>query len=590
MNAGRGPLLPLSALLLYVVQSPGLLAQPTLPGSPILSVDYAQITWTSVPSATGYDLVRGDLNALRQSGGDFTATTRLCLADDTSSLALHYAGVPKLGEAFWFLLRPVTSAEVGTYDSGDAGQAGSRDAEIEAAPSACFSPVVPRVPIAILGDAAFTAANGVVGGSGTLADPYLISGWNVVCPSMSGTRGIRIAGTTAPFIVRNVRAQSCDIGIFLSGAPNGRVERAMATDVVTGVAVSSSQDDTIDGCRVSLQLSVGVGASSSTNILIKRNRLEYGLVGINLNNCSGCSVYGNDVLGNQNQGIEQGFGANPNFWDAGYPGGGNYWSNYQGADVCRGPAQSDCSAPDGFGDAPVFVNSFKADRYPRMVPDFAEGDDVPPTVAITSPPPGSEVTTDPFTVTGTAADEGSGVRRVEVSQNGGPWMIASGTTSWSIPVSPVGGTNSLSVRSLDHAGQMSATSSLTVTYQAAVWEAALQTNKTTYVPGEPVAIAFQLTNRTSHAVTLHFPTTCESFFSVEDALGTPVYDDRRHADCLFVFTERTWQPNETVTYNFTWPQANDAGQQVPAANYQIRGFMDSSEETPDGLATVTIAP
>ncbi len=590
MSAMRGIRSSLSMLLLIADLSPGLFAQPALPGSPVLSVEADQLFWTSVPSATGYDLVRGSVNVLLQSGGDFTAATRLCLADDTPSLALHYAGAPKLGEAYWFLVRPTTSTEAGTYDSGGAGQVGSRDAEIEAAPTACFSPVLPHAPIAIAGNTDFTAANGVVGGSGTIADPYLISGWNIVCPSKTGTRGIQIGGTTAPFVIRNVKAQSCELGILLSSAQNGRVERAMAADILTGVGVSSGQDITIDGCRVSYQLGVGVGASSSTNIVIERNRLEFGLVGINLNNCSGCSVYGNNVLSNMNQGIEQGFGANPNFWDLGYPGGGNYWSDYQGVDVCQGPAQNDCSAPDGFGDTPVFVNSSKTDRYPRMVADFAEGDDVPPTVAITSPPDGSEVTTDPFTVTGTAADAGSGVRRVEVSQNGGPWMIASGTTSWSIPVSPVGGTNSLSVRSIDHAGLLSATSALTVTYQAPVWEATLQTDKTTYAPGEPVAIIFQLTNHTSHAVTLDFPTTCQSFFSVQDASGTPVYDQRQHVGCFDVLTQRTWQPDEIVTYNFTWSQVNDAGQQVPAASYQIRGFMDSLEAAPDGLSTISITP
>jgi len=405
---------------------------------------------------------------------------------------------------------------------------------------------------------------------------------------MTDGRGIQIRGTTRPFVVRNVKAQSCYLGIYLSGAPNGRVERAMAGDVYIGVAVSS-QDDTIDGCRVSFALSTGFNVSG-TNILIKGNRIEYGHRGIDLQNCSGCSVYWNDILGNETQASQSGFGLNPNSWDAGYPGGGNYWSDHQGADVCRGPAQDDCSAPDSFGDTPFFFATGRSDRYPRMVADFAEGDDVPPTVAITSPPQGSEVTGDPFTVTGTAADTGSGVRRVEVSQNGGPWMIASGTTSWSIFVSPVAGTNSLSVRSLDHAGQMSATSALTVTYQTPVWEAVLLTNKTTYAPGEQVAITYQLTNRTPHAVTLHFPTTCESFFSVEDALGATIYAERAHVGCFFVLTQRTWQPNQTVIYNFTWPQVNDAGQQVPAANYQIRGFMDSSEETPDGLATVTIAP
>src|SRR5213076_3134076 len=43
---------------------------------------------------------------------------------------------------------------------------------------------------------------------------------------------------------------------------------------------------------------------------------------------------------------------NPNAWDDGYPQGGNFWSNYRGADQCSGPGQDVCNGPDGIGDTP----------------------------------------------------------------------------------------------------------------------------------------------------------------------------------------------------------------------------------------------
>src|SRR3989442_3451782 len=40
---------------------------------------------------------------------------------------------------------------------------------------------------------------------------------------------------------------------------------------------------------------------------------------------------------------------NPNTWDDGYPHGGNFWSDYRGADQCSGPGQDVCNGPDGIG-------------------------------------------------------------------------------------------------------------------------------------------------------------------------------------------------------------------------------------------------
>ncbi len=42
-------------------------------------------------------------------------------------------------------------------------------------------------------------------------------------------------------------------------------------------------------------------------------------------------------------------------WDAGYPRGGNYWSDYSGPDECSGPEQNLCGNPDGIGDSPCTI-------------------------------------------------------------------------------------------------------------------------------------------------------------------------------------------------------------------------------------------
>ncbi len=51
-----------------------------------------------------------------------------------------------------------------------------------------------------------------------------------------------------------------------------------------------------------------------------------------------------------------------------YPIGGNYWSYYDGPDLCSGPRQTVCPDPDGIGDTPHDVSIFGTDKLPRMDP------------------------------------------------------------------------------------------------------------------------------------------------------------------------------------------------------------------------------
>src|SRR4030095_6518910 len=54
------------------------LADPGLHNPFYLGMSAAALWWASVPGATGYDLVRGDLGILQSGGGDFTTATQAC--------------------------------------------------------------------------------------------------------------------------------------------------------------------------------------------------------------------------------------------------------------------------------------------------------------------------------------------------------------------------------------------------------------------------------------------------------------------------------------------------------------------------------
>jgi hypothetical protein len=54
-----------------------------------------------------------------------------------------------------------------------------------------------------------------------------------------------------------------------------------------------------------------------------------------------------------------------NFWDIGYPSGGNYWSDYTSVDSYSGPYQNETGS-DGIGDTPYIIDEDNQDNYPFM--------------------------------------------------------------------------------------------------------------------------------------------------------------------------------------------------------------------------------
>jgi hypothetical protein len=56
-----------------------------------------------------------------------------------------------------------------------------------------------------------------------------------------------------------------------------------------------------------------------------------------------------------------------NFWDHGYPAGGNYWSDYSEPDFYSGPFQNETGG-DGIGDAPYVIDVSNIDNYPLINP------------------------------------------------------------------------------------------------------------------------------------------------------------------------------------------------------------------------------
>src|SRR5207245_1556056 len=99
-----------------------------------LTLQKSLLWWSKLESASTYDVVRGSLDALISSAGDFSVATDACLAQHVAVTRLPVPESPGLGQSLWYLVR---AAPGGSYDTGEPSQSGSRDAEIAASGHDC---------------------------------------------------------------------------------------------------------------------------------------------------------------------------------------------------------------------------------------------------------------------------------------------------------------------------------------------------------------------------------------------------------------------------------------------------------------------
>jgi hypothetical protein len=101
-----------------------------------LFVGAGLLEWCAISGASSYDVVRGDLDVLRLTGGDFASATALCVGDDLPGFSIAEGSEPPVGGGFWFVVRP-NDVATPTYDSRFDSQVGPRDPGIDSSAAAC---------------------------------------------------------------------------------------------------------------------------------------------------------------------------------------------------------------------------------------------------------------------------------------------------------------------------------------------------------------------------------------------------------------------------------------------------------------------
>jgi parallel beta-helix repeat protein len=162
-------------------------------------------------------------------------------------------------------------------------------------------------PILIDGNAEFTDANGVVAGSGTESDPYVIVGWDIEPPY--GVTCIDVRNADAHFVVQDCylhgsQSASGGSGIDLLKCSNATIERCTSFDNDQGILVRQSHGVVVRDCYC-YNNSRGISLSGSELCLATGNTCSDGNgYGIYIEDwSSNNSVVANNCSYNHNTGI-----------------------------------------------------------------------------------------------------------------------------------------------------------------------------------------------------------------------------------------------------------------------------------------------
>jgi parallel beta-helix repeat protein len=130
------------------------------------------------------------------------------------------------------------------------------------------------------------------------------------------------------------------------------------------VFIQKSNRVTVTQNYISSSNGEGVRLEGAEDIVITHNDIIANGLGIRMfHPFTHNVIHHNNIIDNDIQAIDW----ESSQWDEGYPSGGNYWSDYGGTDVFKGPKQ-DIPGSDGIGDKPYIIDGDSQDNYPLMDP------------------------------------------------------------------------------------------------------------------------------------------------------------------------------------------------------------------------------
>jgi len=244
---------------------------------------------------------------------------------------------------------------------------------------------------------------------------YLVNQKNLVIdPFTYSNIGYLALINSTNITVKGLELKNNMKGLLFAYTNNSQITNNNITKNLLGIVLQSSSNNTVFDNKITENNRCGIYLCYSSNYnIIFGNNIKNNQYGIQLtsssiyNSISGnnvtnnrCGIYlcyssnyniifGNNITNNQ-YGIRLGYASSnnviyhnnfvdntqqvyietsgyANFWDDGYPSGGNYWGDYNGTDFCVGPYQNETGS-DGIGDVRYTIDENNTDHYPLMKP------------------------------------------------------------------------------------------------------------------------------------------------------------------------------------------------------------------------------
>ncbi|MFO7992283.1 MAG: right-handed parallel beta-helix repeat-containing protein [Thermoplasmata archaeon] len=179
--------------------------------------------------------------------------------------------------------------------------------------------------------------------------------------------GIYLYESNNNSFIDNDLTENGDDGISLSSSSHDNILRSnsASSNSDDGIVIwESSSRNTLVNNTVSSNNFDGIRISGSIENTFTNNTVSFsGQYGIYVYNSNNNTIYHNNFIDNTDGGYDDG----TNTWNASYPTGGNYWSDYSGYDNYKGPNQDEPGS-DGIGDSNYTIETSNADEYPLMSP------------------------------------------------------------------------------------------------------------------------------------------------------------------------------------------------------------------------------